>query len=128
MQGPSILLIIEDEPSIRELLVAVLQSEDYQVSAAADGEQGWELLRTMRPELVLLDLRLPKITGREIIEKLEAEGNPVPVLVISAEKNTSNIKRSSGRIAFIHKPFELDELLESVQRFVQNSNVKGTES
>lgn len=115
MTDGDILLVVDDEAPIRELMSTILEDEGYRVFSAQDGEKAWELLQDVDPSLVLLDIRMPKMTGKQFIEKAESEGNVVPIIVISAEAKPQDIKRKTGHLGFLKKPFDLHDLLEIVR-------------
>jgi len=77
-------LAVDDDPSIRHMLERVL-SRTYDLVVAANGELALEEVRRRRPDLVLLDLRMPVMDGSELLERLEAEGIDVPVVLMTAE-------------------------------------------
>jgi CheY-like chemotaxis protein len=77
-------LAVDDDPSIRHMLERVL-SRTYELALAADGEQALAEIKRQRPDLVLLDLRMPVMDGSELLERLEAEGIDVPVVLMTAE-------------------------------------------
>jgi CheY-like chemotaxis protein len=77
-------LAIDDDPSIRHMLDRVL-SRTYDLVLAAEGEQALAEIKRQRPDLVLLDLRMPVMDGSELLERLEAEGIDVPVVLMTAE-------------------------------------------
>src|SRR5579884_3255535 len=82
----ALILVVEDEPSIRHLVRAILEVDDYEISEAEDGTTALDQLRQRRPDLVLLDLSLPDMDGWTFLERCRAEPNccDVPVVVLSA--------------------------------------------
>jgi two-component system KDP operon response regulator KdpE len=84
---PIRILVIDDEPAIRRLLKTSLSAEGYEVEEAATGEAGWAQFNKVKPDLVLLDLGLPDIDGREVLKRVRGLGAPtgglVPVIVLS---------------------------------------------
>ena len=78
------ILVVEDEESIRFLLRQNLEYEGYEVLEAADGELGLKLAETESPDLVLLDLMLPKMSGMEVCKRLRETGNEVPIVMLTA--------------------------------------------
>ena len=110
-------LVIEDDASIRLGLRMNLEAEGYQVHDAEDGEQGLTLVRQARPDLVILDVMLPKVNGFEVLQRLRAEGFRMPVIVLSAR--TSEMDKVTGLELgaedYVAKPFSLAELLARVR-------------
>lgn len=116
MQCKSI-LIIEDEPIIRETLKDSLELEGYQVTAVENGKEGLEMVHRMeRPCLILLDLMMPVMNGFEFLEK---KGNEVaiatiPVIIVSAFPDQAKKINANG---FVKKPIDLDLLLDFIKRY-----------
>lgn len=109
-------LVIDDEPDIILTVRLTLELEGYEVIAAATGEEGLELVRDERPDVVLLDLRLPGLDGFAVLERLPAAELNVPIIVISAHAAGATIRRAfdMGCRDFITKPFSPDELVTKI--------------
>ena len=112
-------LVIEDEPSIQKVIKANLSASGYTVIAAKNGEEGLELLHSDIPDLVLLDLMMPGISGWDVINKMKSEEqlSHIPVIVVTASVwGESESKLSDvGVVDHIIKPFNLDDLLQKVK-------------
>lgn len=111
--------IIEDEPDARMLLRRILEYRRYTVNEAADGANGIALIRSQKPDLVLLDLMMPKMDGFAVLEMMEADEalRDIPVIVITAKDLTNNdYKRLSGKVeSFLQKgQFMEEELFASI--------------
>jgi CheY-like chemotaxis protein len=113
------ILVVDDEPAIRELLVAVLGDEGHTVLAAADGDAAWALLTqppagVRRPDLVVTDVMMPKLDGLRLLRRIRA--NPAlagtPVLLLTAAR-PPNLAGENG-VSFLPKPFDLDAVLAAV--------------
>ncbi|MBV8083354.1 MAG: response regulator [Chloroflexi bacterium] len=106
-------LVVDDEVGIRALLVALLSDEGHDVIAAGDGRSALTLAEQERPDLLLLDIMLPALDGREVYRKVrEIEGlERLPVIFMSAAALPPVSEPST---AFVSKPFELDRLLTCV--------------
>jgi DNA-binding response OmpR family regulator len=118
MQTAHTVLVIEDDPSLAEVLQLALELEGYQVRIADGGEIALALARTEPPDLITLDLHLPDLDGYYVLECLHpVDGHrPVPIIVISG-----GIYRSSandGVVGVLPKPFDLDELSQLVRTSV----------
>jgi DNA-binding response OmpR family regulator len=116
LQGRRV-LVVEDDPSIAIGLRINLESEGYEVHIADDGERGLELARTIEPDLLILDVMLPKRNGLEVLHDLRSEGRVVPVIILSA-KSTEMDKVAGlelGAEDYVAKPFSLAELLARVR-------------
>ncbi|MBA3414348.1 MAG: response regulator [Chloroflexia bacterium] len=107
-------LVVDDEPSIRDLIVVVLEEEGYRALAAGSGVFALHLVATEQPDLVLLDMMMPQMDGRETLRRLRQlpEGQTTPVVVMSAAVTAANV--GDGVAAFIGKPFDLGALLETI--------------
>ncbi|WP_271222469.1 response regulator transcription factor [Streptosporangium carneum] len=114
-------LVVDDEPALREALQSSLEYEGYRVGLAEDGQAALELLRREPYELVLLDVMMPKVDGLTACRRLRAAGNHVPVLMLTARDAVGD--RVSGLDAgaddYLVKPFELDELLARVRALLR---------
>jgi two-component system response regulator VanR len=112
------LLVVEDEQGLLEILELNLRSAGYSVSTAADGITAWHLFERERPDLVLLDLNLPRMSGFRLLELIRSESD-LPVLIITAydfaEAEEVARYRPNG---FIKKPFDIEQLIESIDTLV----------
>lgn len=114
------ILIVEDDNSIRELLVELLQSEGYEVSSAVNGLEGLKCLETEKqPDLILIDLMMPVMDGYSFrTEQMKHPGwSKIPVVVMSAEANAKEKMKSYNITAFLSKPVELDTILSTVELY-----------
>ena len=104
-------LVVDDDVEIRETLSALLQHEGYDVSRAENGVQALEQLRRFHPDVVLLDLMMPVMSGWEVLDALQESGeiDQIPIIVVSA-------MGAPGARACLRKPVDLDELLAVVGR------------
>lgn len=114
-------LFIEDTSEQRDLLAFFLEINGYQVSVANDGIDGLAQARKLRPDLILLDLGMPRMDGFEVMEKMREDEilKDIPVVVLSAWAATKHREQAeaAGARAFIAKPFELGDVLATVHRF-----------
>ena len=110
-------LIVEDERAIVEILKFNLQREGYETLEALDGETGLELARTGDPDLILLDVMLPKMNGFEVCGTLRKDGSVVPILMLTAreEENDKVLGLEAGADDYITKPFSMRELMARVK-------------
>jgi excisionase family DNA binding protein len=118
------ILVVDDEEVIREYFQKVLS--DYRVMAAASGEEALALLRHERPDLVLLDLRLPGIDGIQTLKKIKELDKSIIVIMLSAfgDQSTSRQATRFGAYAFLSKPFDLTETKEILQAASANKKIK----
>jgi two-component system, OmpR family, response regulator len=120
------LLIVEDEPDIRELLSATLRFAGFQVATAADGPQALAHARRDRPDLLLLDVMLPGPDGFDILRRLRAEGVRVPVLFLTARDATED-KVTGLRLGgddYVTKPFSLQELVARIEALLRRAGAR----
>ncbi len=112
-------LIVEDERDIRELIVFTLQLGAIETFEAGNGEAGVAKAQEVKPDLILMDVRMPKMTGFEACKVLKADAatKDIPVVFLSAKGQVSEIQQGmdSGALEYILKPFAPDELLKQVQ-------------
>ena len=111
-------LVIDDEASIRESLEMFLHEKGLEVLSAADGHQGLELWRRQRPQVVVLDIRLPDISGLEVLKRISAADPEAKVIMITAfhDMETTIEAMRQGAYDYIHKPLDVDELDQSLSR------------
>ncbi len=120
------ILIVDDEKSIRETLKEILEYEKYQVSEAQDGEAAWEELSKNNYDVVLCDIKMPKMDGIELLDKAVNEGIDTPFIMISAHGTieTAVDATKKGAYDFIQKPPDLNRLLLTVRNALDKSNLQ----
>lgn len=112
-------LVVDDDPDVRGMIAWALEEEGLQVSIAADGRQALARFAAARPSLVVLDLGLPGVDGQGVADGLRhAYGNGVPIVVVSADGHAAAKARRAGAHAYLHKPFEIAELVGIVRRLL----------
>jgi DNA-binding response OmpR family regulator len=106
------LLLIEDHAPLGRVLVEALSAAGYTVDLAIDGENGVDLFRTRRPDVVLLDLSLPRLPGTAVLAELRRLDPSVPVLVLSGDTSEAVVDRlrERGVVACLQKPISLEEI------------------
>jgi diguanylate cyclase (GGDEF)-like protein len=113
------LLVADDEPDARELLVEVL-GDEYEVVTAVDGQEAVELARSQRPDIVLLDLNMPRLDGFEVLERFHADPSllDIPVILVTARSDEAGKVRAldQGAVDYLQKPFSERELRARVDR------------
>jgi CheY-like chemotaxis protein len=111
------ILLVDDESNMRFLLRMILESEGYEVIAAQHGTAALETLRESRPDLVLTDVMMPVMSGRELVERLRAdpETADIPIVVVTAAHELV----LPGADAVIAKPFDEEELLAIVRSLTE---------
>ncbi|SEM23605.1 Response regulator receiver domain-containing protein [Stigmatella aurantiaca] len=110
------LLLVDDEAAIVEALQDILSDEGYAVEAAFNGEEALQRLHAARPDLMLMDLMMPVMDGRELLRRVRQDPSlhDLPVVVMSAGRITDEERQAAS--ATLAKPFELEVLLETLQK------------
>jgi len=122
-QGAGKIALVEDEPQMAEGIKHNLELEGYQVQIAQDGEAGLELVLSWDPDLVLLDLMLPKKSGLEVLRELRKKNIWTPILILTALNREGDIVAGleTGADDYVCKPFSLAELLARVRAIIRRS-------
>jgi len=119
--GSQRILLVDDDPEIVESMRTVLESRGYSILVARDGNQGLVIAESEEPDLVVLDMMMPKRSGFLVLEKLRrSRPNPMRVIMITANEGSRHKAYAEmlGVDDYIRKPFAMDRLLESVDRLL----------
>lgn len=116
------ILIVEDDPLISRMYQKIFNFEGYDVEMAADGEEGWEKIKTVHPTLVLLDIMMPKMNGLQVLEKMKLDpatkAIPVVMLTNLAGVQDAETALSKGAIKYIvkseHEPQEITNMVKEI--------------
>jgi DNA-binding response OmpR family regulator len=121
------ILIAEDEPHIVESLNFILSREGFAVTSAADGEAAFQSLSEKRPDLMILDVMLPKMTGLDVCKKLRGAGSGVPIIMLTARGQEIDkvLGLKLGADDYVTKPFGFMELLARVEAVLRRCNGTG---
>lgn len=124
-------LIIEDDPDVAEMLVMVLEVEGFSVDLAVDGEQGLELARQARPDVIVLDVMMPNVNGWAVAEALKEIPDlaSVPVVFCTAKSDAEATWRGwrLGAASYMTKPFDNEELISELLRVTRPAAVSSGE-
>jgi two-component system, OmpR family, KDP operon response regulator KdpE len=123
------ILIVDDDPAIRKFIKANLEARDYEVLTAVDGEEGVKSIESEMPDLILLDITMPKINGLEVCRRVR-EWTEVPIIILSAlEGEMDKVKcLDCGADDYLTKPFSLKELLARIKAVIRRSQPSGPAS
>jgi len=126
MSGERI-LIVEDDPNILRGLDLNLAMEGYKVRTAADGEEGLRIARTERPDLLIVDVMLPRLGGLELVRELRKEDPEMPILILSAKGQEADkvAGLALGADDYVVKPFGLKELLARIGAALRRHRATG---
>lgn len=117
------ILFVDDEPDVRQFVEHVLSDSGYEVDLAEDGEIALEKLASVPPDLMLLDLMMPRLDGWGVLERLQDVDDAPPVILLTARDDFDSFSKAfkQGVAAFVNKPFRFAELVETIKRVLEDS-------
>lgn len=117
------ILLVDDDPGITEHLSCILEKEGFGVTVAADGEMALDLVRTLRPDLVLLDIGLPKLDGRLVLRRLRKDQNQTPIILLTIYKDIADeiMGFELGADDYIGKPFSSEVAVARIRAVLRRS-------
>ena len=125
-QSPPTVLIIEDDPVIRGILQMNLADQGYEVLSAEDGLAGVRTAKETQPGIILMDIRLPNITGWEATRRLKVEPKTarIPIIALTAQSTSKDLNRcfESGCDAFMTKPIQFTQLFTKIEMLLNRSS------
>ena len=123
--SPIRVLVVDDEASLSDLLQMALRYEGWEIKTAADGSSAIATARDFRPDAVVLDIMLPDIDGLQVLQRMRADGNDVPVLFLTAKDSLDD--RIAGLTAggddYVTKPFSLEEVVARLRGLIRRSTL-----
>ena len=124
------IVVVDDEPSIRELLVASLHFAGFEVNTAASGSEAIEVIEKIQPDLIVLDVMLPDIDGFTVTRRIRQEGITTPVLYLTARDDTQDkvMGLTVGGDDYVTKPFSMPVLLEKIRVILRRGGNADEES
>jgi len=119
-----LIMIVDDEPGVRELLRDTLHIAGFEAIEANDGMSALTLLRTSKPALMVIDINMPLMDGFELVERLRANNDLTPVLMLTAREDKTDIARGLkiGADDYVIKPFGIEELILRIKAILRRSN------
>ena len=123
------ILIVDDELNMRLVLAAMLKKEGYEVTSASDGQEALQILRSGPVSAVITDLKMPRIDGMGLLDRVNSEYPDIPVIIITAHGTVATAVEAlkKGALDYITKPFELEELKSVVSKAIKTRNLKENE-
>lgn len=122
---PKKILIVDDEKDITETLGFMLKAKGYEVVTGNDGEEGLKLAKEQAPDLIILDVMMPKINGYKICRllKFDAKYKQIPIIMVTARSQDEDkiIGEETGADEYVTKPFEFSEILEKINKYLKKA-------
>jgi two-component system, OmpR family, alkaline phosphatase synthesis response regulator PhoP len=123
-RGRQTVLVVDDEPNLRFVVRSTIESPKYQVIEARDGVEAWSLIKERKPELVLLDIKMPKRSGLEVLSAIRADpelrGTQVMMLTSSDDEADIDAGLIGGADFYLTKPFSTSDLVARVEEAIGN--------
>jgi two-component system nitrogen regulation response regulator NtrX len=119
------ILVIDDQQSIRKTLKEILEYENFEIDEAEDGQKGLDMARKNGYDVILCDIKMPKLDGIEFLDKIMAEGSDIPVIMISGHGNIDTAVEAikKGAYDYIAKPIDLNRLLVTVRNALEKKSL-----
>ncbi|MBR0097518.1 MAG: response regulator transcription factor [Synergistaceae bacterium] len=124
------ILIVEDEPSISEAVEAYIKRAGYDTLTAFDGQEALKLWQEQQPDLIVLDLMLPKLNGVDVCKIIRAENSQVPIIMLTAKSSDADVVNGldSGANDYVSKPFSMRVLLARIRAQLRQGDLNSGES
>lgn len=126
---PKLVLVVDDDDSVREMLEFIVKKEGFRVETAGDGEEGAQKAEKLNPDLIVLDLMLPRYGGFELLRRLQSgEQKGIPIVVVTGrytDRSTADLIRQESNVAeFLEKPVKPAVLGSVLQRIIGKAGAK----
>jgi len=127
MADPKTILVIDDDHELSEGLRLILEKNGFKVLQANNGVQGKNQIYNQKPDLVIIDMMMPKMGGYPVLEHFRGKTDAPPFIMITANEGQRHKAYAEylGVVNYLRKPFAMDELLESVHKALNQSNPEG---
>lgn len=119
-EGKPTILVVDDERGIRDLIFSSFEEDEYEVLMSSSAEEAFDIIKAHRPDLVLLDIRLPGINGIEALKEIKKIDKTITVIMITAfgdEKDGFQCMKL-GAVAYVHKPFDVNYITMLAQNYL----------
>lgn len=129
MPEQKLILIVDDDYELSDGIRAVLESQGHKVVQARDGQQGKNLIYQQRPDLVILDMMMPRMGGYPVLEHFRDKPDAPPIIMITANEGSRHKAYAEylGVVDYIRKPFAMERLLEAVDRGLNQGQAEKAE-
>ena len=117
------ILVIDDDPTLVKVVQPFLQSHDFLVSVAHDGQEGIEAVKKDIPDLIVLDVQMPRMNGYTFVFELKKITNSrtIPIIVLTAKEGMAEIFKVEGVKEYIKKPFKPEVLLTAIKKYIETA-------
>lgn len=120
-----VILVIDDNPDLLDIVDAILSDSGFIVAKSTSGEAGIEIAKTLHPDLILLDLNMPRLSGFDVLTQLkeieETKNIPVAMFTVRSDLRDKKLSFQKGAIEYISKPFQYNKLTEKVEKILQRA-------
>ena len=115
------ILVVEDEPEVVKMIKSRLEANDYSVTSAFDGVEGLKQVGAEKPDLIILDVMMPKMDGFTFLKELKHKFShqTIPVIVLTAKAEMKDLFEMEGVVDYVIKPYEAKDLLERIQKYLR---------
>jgi DNA-binding response OmpR family regulator len=124
MSAMTKIMIVDDEPDLRDMLNLMMNKEGYETLVAADGKDFLEKIDQFHPDIVTLDVMMPGLTTKEILEELQYKATDPKILLLTvvqfSDEEKIKLKNMGNIVEYITKPFDLNDLIESLKKYIEN--------
>ena len=129
MAEQKLILVVDDDYELSDGIRAVLENQGHKVLQARDGQQGKNLVYQQRPDLVILDMMMPRMGGYPVLEHFRGKADAPPIIMITANEGSRHKAYAEylGVVDYIRKPFAMERLLEAVDRGLGKSSESTTD-
>lgn len=129
MADKKVILIVDDDQELSDGIRAVLESMGHRVLQARDGQQGKQAVYQQRPDLVILDMMMPRMGGYPVLEHFKGKKDAPPIIMITANEGSRHKAYAEflGVVDYIRKPFAMERLLEAVEKGLTGAKPSETE-
>ena len=126
MTDRPVILIIDDDPNLRKTLSDILKSKGYEASSAKDGEEGLALLKKDPVNVALIDLKLPDMSGLEVLKRAKADYPSIEAIILTGNASLDSAIEATnkGAFSYLQKPYDIDQLLLHIRRAVEKQKAE----